>query len=67
MSDATTPAGTTLSHIPLFARLDASGDEALLRRLTRKAVKENEPVFWFGDSGDTLYICLLYTSPSPRD
>ena len=19
------------------------------------------------DSGDTLYICLLYTSPSPRD
>ena len=58
MSDATTPApsGATLSHIPLFARLDAAGDDALLRRLTRKTVKESEPVFWFGDSGDTLYI-----------
>ncbi|MCC6992278.1 MAG: DUF1003 domain-containing protein [Acidobacteria bacterium] len=58
MSDVTTPApaGTTLSHIPLFARLDAAGDDALLRRLTRKTVKENEPVFWFGDTGDTLYI-----------
>jgi CRP-like cAMP-binding protein len=58
MSEAATPppAGTTLSHIALFARLDAAGDDALLGRLTRKTVQENEPVFWFGDSGDTLYI-----------
>ena len=58
MSAATAPAtaGTTLSHIPLFARLDPAGDEALLQRLIRTTLKENEPVFWFGDSGDTLYI-----------
>jgi len=51
-----TPTGTTLSHIPLFAQLDAAGDDALLRRLTRKTVAQNEPVYWFRDSGDTLYI-----------
>lgn len=58
MTDTAPPAppGTTLSHIPLFAHLDAAGDDALLRRLTRRTVKDNEPVFWFGDSGDTLYI-----------
>ncbi len=58
MTDTAThvPPGTTLSHIPLFAHLDAAGDDALLRRLTRRTVKENEPVFWFGDSGDALYI-----------
>lgn len=45
-----------LSRIPLFAHLDAAGHEALLGLLTRQAVKAGEPVFWFGDRGDTLYI-----------
>lgn len=49
-------AGNVLRHIPIFARLDAAGHEALLARLTRREVKENEPVFWFGDSGDALYV-----------
>ncbi len=51
-----TPALTTLAHIPIFATLDAAGHEALLASLTRRAVAEGEPVFWFGDAGDTLYV-----------
>jgi CRP-like cAMP-binding protein len=50
----TTP--TPLSHIPLFARLDAAGDEALRAVMTRQSVKANDPIFWFGDRGDTLYV-----------
>lgn len=45
-----------LSRIPLFARLDAAGNEALLALMTRQSVEAGEPVFWFGDRGDTLYI-----------
>jgi CRP/FNR family transcriptional regulator, cyclic AMP receptor protein len=55
-SPGASTAGNTLAHIPIFAKLDAAGHEALLGRLTRRAVKENEPVFWFGDSGDALYV-----------
>ena len=22
---------------------------------------------WLGDNGELIYVCLLYTSPSPRD
>lgn len=49
-------AASALGHIPIFAKLDAAGHEALLARLTRRTVKENEPVFWLGDSGDALYV-----------
>jgi CRP/FNR family cyclic AMP-dependent transcriptional regulator len=45
-----------LAHIPLFARLDDAGQQALLALLTRQAVAANEPVFWFGDHGDTMYV-----------
>lgn len=45
-----------LAHIPLFARLDDAGQQALLALLTRQTVAANEPVFWFGDRGDTMYV-----------
>ena len=45
-----------LAHIPLFARLDAQGQRALRALLTAQTVKAGEPVFWFGDQGDTLYV-----------
>jgi CRP/FNR family cyclic AMP-dependent transcriptional regulator len=45
-----------LAHIPLFARLDDAGQQALQALLTRRAVAANEPVFWFGDHGDTMYL-----------
>ena len=53
---ASSAAAASLAHIPIFATLDAAGHEALLARLTRRTVAENEPVFWIGDSGDTLYV-----------
>ena len=28
---------------------------------------EGHVLFREGDAGDEMYICLLYTSPSPRD
>lgn len=58
MSDAATSSvsAAALAHIPIFATLDAAGREALLACLTRRTVAENEPVFWFGDAGDTLYV-----------
>lgn len=45
-----------LAHIPLFARLDDAGQQALLALLTRRTVAANDPVFWFGDRGDTMYV-----------
>ncbi len=45
-----------LAHIPLFARLDDDGQQALLALLTRRTVAANDPVFWFGDRGDTMYV-----------
>jgi CRP/FNR family cyclic AMP-dependent transcriptional regulator len=45
-----------LAHIPLFARLDDAGQQALLALLTRRTVVANDPVFWFGDRGDTMYV-----------
>lgn len=58
MSQAT-PADTAalnISHIPIFAKLDPAGHDALIARLTRHTLKAQEPVFWFGDVGDTLYV-----------
>jgi len=59
-----------LSRIPLFARLDAAGNEALLALMTRQSVEAGEPVFWFGDRGDTLYIVedgrVEVTAPDAR-
>ncbi len=56
MSDHPASAPSTLAHIPIFAKLDPAGHAALAACLTRCSVKEHEPVFWFGDSGDTLYV-----------
>lgn len=50
------PSQTALSHIPIFKRLDGAGRADLEARLTRRAVPAGEPVFWFGDDGDTLYV-----------
>ena len=47
---------TSLTHIPLFARLDPAGQAALAPLLTVESVKAGEPVFWFGDHGDTMYV-----------
>lgn len=56
-SQAPATAGASpLAHIPLFARLDGAGQQALVALLTRKVVPANEAVFWFGDAGDTLYV-----------
>ena len=66
----TPPRSTTLAHIPLFARLDRAGQRALHAHLTRRTVQANEPVFWFGDRGDTLYVIdegqVAVTAPDAR-
>jgi len=46
----------SLAHIPLFTRLDAAGQAALQARLTTRTVAAGDPVFWFGDRGDTMYV-----------
>ena len=59
-----------LAHIPLFAGLDEAGQAALLGLLTRRTVAANEPVFWIGDHGDTLYVIergqVAVTAPDVR-
>ena len=50
------PSQAALSHIPIFRKLDDAGRADLERRLTRRSVPAGEPVFWFGDDGDTLYV-----------
>ena len=44
---------------------------ALYRRVLRREIKKVEegvdPMFTFRDPGKNVRICLLYTSPSPRD
>jgi CRP/FNR family transcriptional regulator, cyclic AMP receptor protein len=61
---------TPLSHVPLFARLDEAGRQALLALMARQSVKANEPIFWFGDRGDTLFIVdqgrVEVTAPDAR-
>jgi CRP-like cAMP-binding protein len=47
-----------LSEIPLFARLDPDDRDALLASMTRTTLKAEEPVFWIGDPGDTLYVVV---------
>lgn len=45
-----------LAHIPLFSRLDPAGQVALHARLATRTVAAGDPVFWFGDRGDTMYV-----------
>jgi CRP/FNR family cyclic AMP-dependent transcriptional regulator len=47
-----------LSEIPLFARLDPEDRDALLASMTRTTLKAEEPVFWIGDPGDSLYVVV---------
>lgn len=50
--DSTRP----FAHIPLFARLDPAQQQALLATMTRRTVAAQQPVFWIGDPGDTLFV-----------
>lgn len=49
----TTP---SLAHVPLFANLDDAGRRELQALMTPRQVPAQEPVFWFGDRGDTMYV-----------
>ncbi len=64
------PTARPLAHIPLFAGLDEPGQRALQTLLTRHTVKANEPVFWVGDRGDTLFVVdegrVAVTAPDVR-
>jgi CRP/FNR family cyclic AMP-dependent transcriptional regulator len=66
----TTDSDHPLSHIPLFARLDAAEQQALLAVMTRQTVKANDTLFWVGDDGDTLYVVedgrVSITAPDER-
>jgi CRP/FNR family transcriptional regulator, cyclic AMP receptor protein len=67
---ASAPMPSPLAHIPLFSHLDETGQEALAALLTRQTIKANEPVFWIGDHGDTMYIVeqgrVAVTAPDAR-
>ena len=51
----------------LFAGLDDESTSALLKFMKPRSLRRGTVLFREGDSGNELYICLLYTSPSPRD
>ncbi len=62
--------GHPLSHIPLFARLAAAEQEALLGAMTHQSVAANDVVCWIGDEGDTLFVVeaghVAITAPDDR-
>ena len=59
---------TLLNGIPLFRFLDTPNLRLLSENCDTLDIPQGQRVFAQGDSGDALYIiCLLYTSPSPRD
>ncbi|MCC7124843.1 MAG: cyclic nucleotide-binding domain-containing protein, partial [Acidobacteria bacterium] len=45
-----------LSTIPLFRSLDAAGQTALHDVMVRQPVKAGDPIVWFGDHGDTMFV-----------
>jgi CRP/FNR family cyclic AMP-dependent transcriptional regulator len=63
-------AAPPLAHIPLFARLEADQQQALLAVMTRQAVRAGDMVFWIGDAGDSLYVVesgqVTITAPDER-
>lgn len=46
----------SLTHIPIFAGLDAEGEATLAPLLSTQDAAAGEPIVWFGDRGDTMYI-----------
>jgi CRP/FNR family cyclic AMP-dependent transcriptional regulator len=51
-------ADNPLSDIPLFSTLEPDARAALLASMTESTVKAQEPVFWIGDPGETLYVVV---------
>lgn len=45
-----------LAHIPLFARLDAAEQRALVATMKLHKSAANEVICWQGDPGDSLYV-----------
>ena len=56
-----------LSKIPLFTDLPLNELDLLISALDVKEMKDRDILFREGDLGEHFYVCLLYTSPSPRD
>ncbi|MBL0927518.1 MAG: DUF1003 domain-containing protein [Phycisphaerales bacterium] len=52
---AVEPAGP-LGHIPIFSRLDAAEQAALLGCMRRERAEAQQTIFWVGDRGDALYL-----------
>jgi CRP/FNR family cyclic AMP-dependent transcriptional regulator len=50
------PAPGPLSHIPLFSKLDSQEQQGLFALMQRAEVRANDPIFWRGDRGESLYI-----------
>jgi CRP/FNR family cyclic AMP-dependent transcriptional regulator len=59
-----------LSHIPLFAGLPASEQQALFSAMRVETVPANKTIFWRGDKGDSLYLInsgqVVVTVPNER-
>jgi len=54
-SDSHNPQGP-LAHIPLFAALSRSEQQALFAAMRIESVEPNQTIFWRGDQGDSLYL-----------
>jgi CRP/FNR family transcriptional regulator, cyclic AMP receptor protein len=63
-------ASAPLSHIPIFASLDAAAQEGLLAAMTRQQVPAQEMVFWIGDPAGPLFVVdkgrVTITAPDER-
>lgn len=64
------PARGPLSHIPLFAGLDAEEQGALSAVMHLRRVEANQTILWRGDAGDSLYLVnsghVVVTVPNER-
>lgn len=50
------PAPGPLAHVPLFSKLDTQEQQGLFALMQRVEIPANEPIFWRGDRGESLYI-----------
>ena len=53
--------------MPPKKNANARGDKNLTQKSPAEFFQDNKGIAGFENAGKSLYTCLLYTSPSPRD
>ena len=56
-----------IRQVPILSHLAPAAQKMLCFASERMCFEAGQVLFRQGDRADAAYICLLYTSPSPRD